>query len=311
VPILHAIILGITQGLSEFLPISSSGHLELVPWLFGWDDFASDPGLETTFDVALHIGTLVGAVAYFWTDILRLGAAGFGALRRRPVGASTGSVGSGASAGAAVETGVAPVPGGGVDGVVPGDRDASLAWLLVLSAVPAGVSGVLFEDTFADIAENHWLIGVLLIVFGLGLLVADRLGGEREADRFSIRDAVVMGVVQAAALQPGVSRSGVTITAARALGFRRDAAARLSFLMSLPIIGGAGLYKGADVLLGAGIPSGFLGAFAAGMAAAAVTGYGAVWATLRLVRTRTFTPFVLYRCIVGAGVILIAVSGVR
>lgn len=304
-PILHAIILGITQGLSEFLPISSSGHLELVPWLLGWDDFAADPGLETTFDVALHMGTLVGAVAYFRSDIVRLATAGLGALRprRRRVGA-----GVGAPASSAVETGVELAPGG----VAPaGGRDAGLAWLLLLSAVPAGVSGVLFEDTFAEIGEQHWLIGLLLIVFGLGLLVADRLGGERDADRFRARDALVMGLVQAAALQPGVSRSGVTITAARGLGFRRDAAARLSFLMSLPIIAGAGLYKGADVLLGDGIPSGFLGAFAAGMVAAGITGYGAVWATLRLVRTRTFTPFVIYRCVVGAGVVLVATSGIR
>ncbi len=302
-PIIHAIILGITQGLSEFLPISSSGHLELVPWLFGWDDFAADPGLETTFDVALHMGTLVGAVAYFRSDIVRLATAGFGALRPR------GRVGAGVGppAAPAVETGVAPAPG-----AAPAtDRDASLAWLLVLSAVPAGITGLLFEDTFASIAENHWLIGLLLIVFGLVLLVADRLGGTREADRFTVRDALVMGVAQAAALQPGVSRSGVTITAARSLGFRRDAAARLSFLMSLPIIAGVGVYKGVDVLVGEGVPSAFLGAFAAGMLASGVTGYAAVWATLRLVRTRTFTPFVIYRCIVGTGVILLAVSGIR
>ena len=304
-PILHAIVLGITQGLSEFLPISSSGHLELVPWLFGWDDFAADPGLETTFDVALHMGTLVGAVAYFWNDVTRLATAGLGALR--PSRLRVGSV-SGRPPAAAVETGVALAPG---TDAPAGGRDASLAWLLLLSALPAGVSGVLFEDTFAEIAERHWLIGLLLIVFGLVLLVADRLGGDRDADRFTARDALVMGVAQAAALQPGVSRSGVTITAARSLGFRRDAAARLSFLMSLPIIAGAGLYKGADVLLGDGIPAGFYGSFAAGMVAAGITGYAAVWATLRLVRTRTFTPFVIYRCVVGAGVILVATSGIR
>jgi len=176
VPILHAIILGITQGLSEFLPISSSGHLELVPWLFGWDDFAADPDLETTFDVALHMGTLVGAVAYFRSDIVRLGTAGLGALSRRSSGAGVGSVSAARSAGSSAETGVELAPGG--DGTV-GDRDASLAWLLLLSAVPAGITGLLFEDTFAEIAEEHWLIGTLLIVFGLVLLVADRLGGER------------------------------------------------------------------------------------------------------------------------------------
>ncbi len=304
-PILHAIILGITQGLSEFLPISSSGHLQLVPWLFGWDDFAANPELETTFDVALHIGTLVGAVAYFWSDLRRLATAGLGALRprRRRLRRATASGEEGATS----ETGVDLAPGPST----PSTRDASLAWLLLISAVPAGLSGVLFEDTFARIGETEWLIGVLLIVFGLVLLVADRLGGAREADRFSLRDALVMGVAQAAALQPGVSRSGVTITAARALGFERDAAARLSFLMSLPIIGGAGLYKGAQVLSGSGIPTDFLPAFAAGMLTAGLTGYAAVWATLRIVRTRTFTPFVVYRCIVGAGVITLVVAGIR
>lgn len=315
-PILHAIVLGITQGLSEFLPISSSGHLQLVPWLFGWDDFAANPELETTFDVALHIGTLVGAVTYFRRDIVRLATAGVGALRprRRKVRASAGAASVGSrdvparSAPApATETGVelAPGPDDGRTG------DARLAWLLLLSAVPAGITGVAFEDTFARIGETEWLIGVLLVVFGLILLVADRLGGTREADRFGIRDALVMGVAQAAALQPGVSRSGVTITAARALSFDRDAAARLSFLMSLPIIGGAGLYKGLDVVTTTGIPPEVAGAFLAGMAASAITGFGAVWATLRLVRTRTFTPFVIYRCVVGVGVIFLVVAGIR
>ena len=303
-PILHAIILGIVQGLSEFLPISSSGHLELVPWLLGWDDFAGDPDLETTFDVALHLGTLVGAVAYFRDDLLRLATAGFGALRpsrrRTRVAALDATEGP-------VETGVelAPGPERGTD------RDASLAWLLLLSALPAGISGILFRDTFERIGETEWLIGLLLIVFGLVLLVADRLGGAREADRFTVRDALLMGLAQAAALQPGVSRSGVTITMSRAIGFRRDAAARLSFLMSLPIIGGAVLYEGLGVVVGEGIPTDFLLPFVAGVLASGVTGFAAVWATLRVVRSRTFTPFVVYRCIVGAGVILLVASGIR
>ena len=303
-PIVHAIVLGIVQGLSEFLPISSSGHLELVPWLFGWDDFADQPDLETTFDVALHLGTLVGAVAYFRDDLLRLAVAGFGALRpsRRRTRAAVLDAAEGP-----VETGVALAPGAGATG----DRDASLAWLLLLSAVPAGVTGLLFQDTFERIGETEWLIGLLLVVFGLVLLVADRLGGEREADRFTARDALLMGLAQAAALQPGVSRSGVTITTSRAIGFRRDAAARLSFLMSLPIIGGVVVYEGLGVLLGEGIPSDFVLPFAAGVLASGITGFASVWATLRVVRTRTFTPFVVYRCIVGAGVILLALSGIR
>ena len=307
-PILHAIVLGIVQGLSEFLPISSSGHLELVPWLFGWDDFARDPDLETTFDVALHLGTLVGAVAYFRDDLLRLATAGVGALRprRRRAGAARGRAEADAGEGP-IETGVelAPGPGRGTDG------DASLAWLLLLSAMPAGITGILFRDTFERIGETEWLIGLLLIVFGLVLLVADRLGGEREADAFTARDALLMGMAQAAALQPGVSRSGVTITTSRAIGFRRDAAARLSFLMSLPIIGGAVVYEGLGVLVGEGIPGNFLLPFLAGVVASGVTGFAAVWATLRIVRSRTFTPFVVYRCIVGAGVIMLAVSGIR
>lgn len=307
-PLLHAIVLGITQGLAEFLPISSSGHLQLVPWLFGWDDFAGNPGLETSFDVALHLGTLAGAVAYFRSDLVNLARAGFGALRpaRRRAGVGATSV-RGQGEGAVVETGVALAP----DATGPATGDGRLAWLLVLSVVPAGITGVLFEDTLAANGDREWLIGLLLVVFGLVLLVADRLGGTRAADRFSLRDALVMGVAQALALQPGVSRSGVTITAARGLGFQRDAAARLSFLMSLPVIAGAGLYKGLDLVAAGGVPAGFLAAFVTGMLVAAVTGFAAVWATLRIVRTHTFTPFVVYRCLVGTGVILLVLSGVR
>lgn len=306
--VLHAVVLGIVQGLSEFLPISSSGHLALVPWLFGWDDFAGRPELETTFDVALHLGTFAGAVAYFRSDLARLVRGGLGALRpRRPTaGAATG-------AGTVVETGVPPAPaqGGGSEGPASDDDNGRLAWLLVVSAVPAGIAGFLFEDTFAGIGDIEWLVGLLLIVFGLVLLWADRLGGSRRGDDFRMRDALTMGVVQALALQPGVSRSGVTITAARRLGFQRDAAARLSFLMSLPIIAGAGLYKGLDLLGGGGIPAGFVAAFLAGMAASAATGWLAVWATLRLVRTRSFAPFVVYRVVVGTAVIGLTISGLR
>ena len=300
-PLLHAIVLGIVQGLSEFLPISSSGHLEVVPWLFGWDDFAARPDLETTFDVALHLGTFVGAVAYFRHDLVRLARGGIHALRRRR-NAATAKV-------TVTEVSVAPAPAAGAGSAEP--DDGRLAWLLVASAVPAAVAGALFEDVFTGIGETKWLVGALLAGFGLVLLWADRLSGERPADDFRLRDALTMGLVQALALQPGVSRSGVTITAARRLGFRREAAARLSFLMSLPIIAGAGLYKGLDLLGGEGIPAGFGAAFVGGFATSAVTGWLAVWATLRLVRTRTFTPFVVYRVVAGAGVIAIAVTGLR
>ena len=273
-PILHAIVLGIVQGLSEFLPISSSGHLELVPWLFSWRELSDAPELSKTFDVALHIGTFVGAVAYFRADLVRLGRAGLRSVRRRRVEAP----------------------------------DERLAWLLLLSAVPAAVTGVVFEGVIEEHGGSPWLIGVMLIVFGLVLWAADRLPEKRDVGEFGVRQALVVGLAQAAALQPGVSRSGATISAGRALGYTRDAAARISFLMSLPIIGGAGLYKGLDVMTGDGIPPGFGPAFAWGMAASAVTGFAAVWLLLRYVRTRSFLPFVVYRCLAGAAVIAIAAA---
>jgi undecaprenyl-diphosphatase len=302
VSILHAIVLGAVQGLSEFLPISSSGHLQLVPWLFGWDDFAGNEPLKLAFDVALHIGTLLGAVAYFRRDLVRLARSGLLALRPRRVRAEI-----------ATEVSVPPAP---VDPPRsqrrPGlDDDGRLAWLLVASAVPAAITGVLLSSRIEEARGQEWLIGVLLIVFGGVLLWADRIGGDRGAEQFRLRDALAMGVGQALALQPGVSRSGVTITVGRKLGFSRDAAARLSFLMSLPIIAGAVAYEAAKLLLDEGLPAEYLAPFLAGIVASAVTGWVAVWATLRLVRTRTFAPFVVYRCVVGVAVIGIAVTGLR
>jgi undecaprenyl-diphosphatase len=269
-PILHALILGITQGLTEFLPVSSSGHLQLVPWLFGWHDFAGSDHLEQTFDVALHLGTLVGAVAYFRRDLVGYAVAGL---------------------------------------TKPSSAEGRLAWLLLASSIPAAITGALLEDTFAKLGDTEWVIGVLLIVFGLVLLWADRLGGRRTREEYEPKDAAISGTAQALALAPGVSRSGVTITAMRWLGFERDAAARLSFLMSLPIIAGAVVYKSLDVV--GDFPSGFAAPFAWGIVASGVTGWFAVWATLRIVRTRSFTPFVVYRIIAGTAVVLVAATGLR
>jgi undecaprenyl-diphosphatase len=301
--LIHALVLGITQGLSEYLPISSSGHLRLVPWLFGWDDFAGHPDLELAFDVSLHLGTLMGAVAYFRNDLVRLARGGLLVLRTRrspvPVGAP--------------ETAVHPVPEDAPDPLLhmtPAD-DGRLAWLLLLSAIPAATIGAALEGYVNDAGEIEWLIGVFLIVFGLVLLWADRLGGRRGADQFRVRDALTLGTAQALALAPGVSRSGATITAARWRGFSRDAAARVSFLMSLPITGGAVAFEMADMLSSGGIPKGFGGALIVGILASAVTGWVAVWGTLHLVRTRTFLPFVVYRVVAGTAVILIAASGLR
>jgi len=300
--LIHALVLGITQGLAEYLPISSSGHLRLVPWLFGWDDFAGHPDLELAFDVSLHLGTLAGAVAYFRKDLVRLFRGGLLVLRdRRPA-----SVG-------AVETAVHPVPEGTPDPIAGSTLadDGRLAWLLLLSAVPAALIGAVLESTFNELGKTEWLIGVFLIIFGLVLLWADGLGGRRGAHTLRLRDALVLGSAQALALAPGVSRSGATITAARWRGFSRDSAARVSFLMSLPITGGAVAFEMLDLFTGDGIPKGFGGALVVGILASAVTGWVAVWGTLHLVRTHTFKPFVVYRVVVGTAVILVAATGLR
>ncbi len=267
-PILHAIVLGITQGLSEFLPISSSGHLRLVPWLFGWEDFVGQEHLQKTFDVALHLGTLIGAIAYFRSDILRYLRAAF----RRGALATT---------------------------------DGRVAWLLVASTIPAAVTGALFADVIEEKTGHIWLIATMLVVFGLVLGWADTRTGDRGVDDIRLRDALLMGAGQAVALQPGVSRSGVTMTAGRLGGLGRDGAARFAFLMSLPITLGALVFKGVDVAGEGGIPDGFAAPFAWGIVASGITGWLAVWGTLRLIRSRTFAPFVVYRVVVGVGVLVL------
>jgi undecaprenyl-diphosphatase len=272
----HAIILGIVQGLTEFLPISSSGHLIFVPDLLGWDDFGGDAALEKAFDVALHLGTLIAALWYFRHDLLVYLRAGVHSIRVRAVDST----------------------------------DARLAWLLLLSAVPGAIVGALLSSTIEDELGDPILIGVNLIVFGLVLEWADRALSERAADDFHGRDAAVMGIAQALALAPGVSRSGVTISAGRWLHFDRPAATRLSFLMSIPIIGGAALYKGVEVARD-GLPPGFSGAFVWGIVASAVSGWVAIAFLLRYVQTHSFRPFVIYRLVVGTAVILVFATGLR
>jgi undecaprenyl-diphosphatase len=264
--------LGIAQGLSEYLPISSSGHLILVPWLFGWNDFAGDESLKKTFDVALHLGTLVGAVAYFRHDIVRLGRAAVLDAR---------------------------------------GKDGRLAWLIAVSAAPAAVTGALLADRIERSTDQVWLIAVMLIVGALALALADGVRGKRTVDEVGLKDALLMGAGQALALQPGVSRSGVTITVGRFVGLGRDGAARFAFLMSLPITFGALVFKAVDVQGEGGIPSGFAAPFAWGIAASAVTGYIAVWGTLKLVRSRSFLPFVLYRLAVATAVLLLLATSFR
>jgi len=275
-PILHAIVLGLVQGFSEFLPISSSGHLLLVPWLLGWNDF-DDASVKKAFDVALHFGTLVAVVGYFRHEIVRYVREGLRLLwnRERPI-----------------------------------DTDGRIAWLLVLATVPAGLVGALFESWIDEQLGTPTIIAISLIVFGLLLWWADRQVGRRELEDFQTRDALIIGAAQALALNPGTSRSGITITAARQLKFDRDAAARLSFLMSLPVIAGAVVFK-VGKLAADGIPEGLLTPMIVGVVASFVSGWIAVWGTLRWVRTHSFTPFVIYRVTLGIFVLIAIGAGWR
>jgi len=276
VPILHAIVLGLVQGLSEFLPISSSGHLLLVPWLFGWHDFSS-LSVEKAFDVSLHMGTLFAALLYFRRDVKTYVREGVRLVVKRER---------------------------------PTNAEGRLAWLLVLSALPGAAVGALFEKTIDEKLGKPALIAVSLIVFGLLLAYIDRRVGERKIEQYSKRDAIIVGAAQVLALNPGTSRSGITMTASRFLGFNRDTAARVSFLMSLPITGGAVAYKGLK-LLKDGVPSGLGVAMAVGVLTSAIAGWIAVWGTLKWVRTRSFAPFVVYRIALGVTVLVIVSAGWR
>jgi undecaprenyl-diphosphatase len=276
VPITHAIVLGLVQGLSEFLPISSSGHLLLVPWLFGWKDFESE-SVEKAFDVALHIGTVFAAIAYFRNDLVRYVREGLALVVRRER---------------------------------PATQDGKLAWLLVVSTIPAAAVGALFERQIDERLGTPTIIAVSLIVFGLVLALADRVVGHRRVESYTARDALLVGAAQAIALNPGTSRSGITMTAARLRGFDRESAARLSFLMMIPVTTGAVLLKMVG-LIDEGIPDGLHLPMVVGVVTSGLAGWFAVWGTIRFVQTRSFTPFVIYRVALGIAVLVIVAAGWR
>jgi undecaprenyl-diphosphatase len=260
---LHAVVLGILQGLGEFLPISSSGHLIVAPWLFGWPD----SGLS--FDVALHLGTLFAVAAAFWRDWLRL----IGAFLRA-------------------------LPGGRV----LQDPDARLLLYLALASVPGALAGLLLDKWAETVFRAPALVAVTMAAMGAILWAADRRANRVAGDEHvSLRDAVIIGVAQALAIVPGTSRSGATISAALFLGHRREAAARFSFLLALPITAGAALVK-VPHLFRAG---GDTGPVLVGMLCAAVSGFLAIRLLLSYVRTRTYGPFVLYRFAFAALIVVV------
>ena len=276
--VLHAILLGIAQGLTEFLPVSSSGHLQIIPWLADWNDFEGRDDLKKAFDVALHLGTLVGLVACLRREVWALLRDGIAAVVRRQG---------------------------------PMTADGRLGWLLVLATVPAGAVGVGLRSVIDEADDEIWLTAVMLAVFGVLLWWADRCQGRRHTDEVGVRDALLLGLAQACSLQPGVSRSGVIITAGRLLRFDREAAARLAMLMSVPVIAGAGVYQFIDIGGLGGIPADARAGFAWGTAASAVTGFAAVKGLLALVRTYSFGPFAVYRVLVALLVLSLIAASVR
>lgn len=274
--ILEAILLGIVQGLTEFLPISSSGHLIVVPWLQDYRFLIENQDFNKTFDVALHAGTLVAVVWYFRADLVRMAVGLRRSLARRSI-----------------------------DQV-----DERLAWVVVIGTIPAVIVGGLGEDWIDEHLGEPWMIAVSLIVFGLILAHADRRPQRESLDQVSIRHGVIIGLAQSLALSPGTSRSGVTITAGRYLGLTRDAAARISFLLLVPVTAGAVLFKGVGAVVD-GLPDGVVGPMIAGTIASAAAGYAAIAGLLALVRRHSYDGFVYYRLGAGALILLIIVADLR
>ena len=255
--ILQAIILGLVQGLGEFLPISSSAHLVLVPWFFGW----ADPGL--TFDIALHLGTLFAVVIYFWKDWWQLITKGL--------------------------TDVRSVQG-------------RLFWYLAAASVPGGIAGFLLEKKAETVFRAPVLIATMLIVMGGLLYWADRRSAKTTGiNQISFGSSLLIGISQALAIIPGVSRSGITMTTGLLLGLTREGSARFSFLLSAPIIFGAALVKLPQVISN---PSVLNINFMAGVLVSCLTGVASIGFLLRYVQTKDFLPFVWYRFILGALVIV-------
>ena len=268
-PLYQVIVLAIIQGLTEFLPISSSAHLALVPWLFGW----KDPGLS--FDIALHAGTLLAILLYFYRDWIQIIAHGFG-LR----------FGS--------------------------DRDLQknprLLWLIAIGSIPVGIAGLLFEKQAETSWRSPYLIGAMLIAIGVLMWIADRKSkGQEDIGEISAPDAMTVGVAQALAVVPGTSRSGITITAGLFRDFDRAAAARFSFLLSTPAIAAAAAKGAWDLRKHGGIAPDMRAPFALGVVVSAIVGALVIAVFIKYLRRNSLLPFVWYRIIFGIIVIALAV----
>jgi undecaprenyl-diphosphatase len=268
--VVQALIMGIVQGLTEFLPVSSSGHLIIVPFLFGWHDPFID---SLAFSVMLHVGTLLALVIYFWADWVRLVPAGLAALRDRSL---------------------------------RHDPNRRLAWLLLAATVPAAIVGFLFNDVIESNVREVGLVALALVVGGGILWLADRRGGRsRGVADVTFPVALGIGAAQALALVPGISRSGISISAARFAGLDREAAARFSFLMATPVIAGAAIFELRKVVTGEAGVAVSIEPVVVGLVASFLSGILAIGVLLRYVRTRSLNVFVWYRLAL-AGVVLVA-----
>jgi undecaprenyl-diphosphatase len=264
--ILQAIVLGILQGATEFVPVSSSGHLVLVPWVLGWDS----PGL--VYDTVVHWGTLVAVVVYFWRDWWALIVAWLRGLVRWDWS----------------------------------EPEARLAWYLVLGTIPAVILGFFLEDFFESLFGQPAWVSFFLLVTAALLAISERLSSRsRQIKDLRWLDALLVGLGQAAAIAPGISRSGATMATGLLRGLERPAAARFSFLLATPIIFGAGLLQLAD-LFGAPDAMALVPPLAAGFVAAALSGYVAIWGLLRFLQRGRLYPFAVYCALAGIAGLLIA-----
>lgn len=273
----QALALGLVQGFTELLPVSSSGHLILVPWLADWRYLEAHDDFNQTFDVALHLGTLIAVVGYFAHDLRVLAGAWLRSVARRRVESA----------------------------------DERLAWLVIAATIPAVAVGAILEDVIGDHLGEPWQIAIFLSAFAVVLLLADRTPERRGMHGLGLGSAVAIGAAQCLSLAPGVSRSGITISAARFLGLGRDAAARFSFLLLVPVTAGAVAYKGVTDVLAGDLPPGSAGPFAVGTVAAAVSGLAAISALLGYVRRNDYSVFVIYRLLVAAAALLLIAAGAR
>ncbi|MDI2098189.1 undecaprenyl-diphosphate phosphatase [Ruicaihuangia caeni] len=304
---IEAIILGLVQGLTEFLPISSSAHLRIVGEFL---PSATDPG--ATFTAITQIGTELAVLLYFWNDITRIIGRWFravfgGSRARRP----RSSADAGASARDAVHSGGARhATRPGATAIAPGDPDVRMGWLIIIGTIPIVVVGYLAQESIRSVFRSLWLVAIVLIVFGILLGIADRYGKrDRDLDDLTYPHGLWFGLAQTLALIPGVSRSGATTTMGRALGYNRPAAARYAFLLAVPAVFGSGLY---ELVNSVKEPAGYYGYAETAVATvvAFVVGYAVIAFLMRYIQRGSFMPFVVYRVLLGAVLLVLLSTGV-